>query len=75
MKVKINDITPEAYRMCGGCGCGCPAVLETDQDSYFIIGKKLTSVAAKQVEGKVAGDEYVIEVEKAMIDDLKLNIA
>lgn len=36
--MKLNDVTPEAY-MCGSCGCGCPAVFETDRGTYVIIGK------------------------------------
>ena len=68
--MKYNDITPEAFRMCGGCGCGCPAVLETET-SYVIIGKKLSADAMKLIESRVADDEFAISVEKGMIDDLK----
>lgn len=72
--MKLNDITPEAYA-CGTCGCGCPAVFETDNNTYVIIGKKLSPEAAKQVEGRVAEDEFVIEVEKGMIDGLSIGKA
>ena len=68
--MKFNDITPETFR-CGTCGCGCPAVLETEVGTYVIIGKKLSAEAMKAVEGRVAEDEYVIEVECGMIDQLK----
>jgi len=37
--MKLNDITPPEFA-CGNCGCGCPAVLETENDTYIIIGKK-----------------------------------
>ena len=67
--MKYNDITPRDFQMCGGCGCGCPAVLETET-SYVIIGKKLSPDALSAIKGRVADDEYAIEVEKGMIDEL-----
>ena len=66
--MKFNDITPAAF-MCHSSTC-CPAVLETE-NSYVIIGKKLSADALKAVEGRVGDDEYVIEVQKGMIDGLK----
>jgi hypothetical protein len=68
--MKIKEITPTAYQSCGNCGCGCPAVFETENNSYIIIGKKLSPEAEQLVKGRVADDEYVIEVEKGMIDGL-----
>ena len=67
--MKFTDITPQEF-MCNSCGCGCPAVLETET-SYVIIGKKLSADALKAVEGRVAEDDYVLEVQKGMIDGLK----
>jgi len=67
--MKLKDITPEAF-ICHTSNC-CPAVLETDSGSYVIIGKKLSAEAAALVEGRVGADEYVIEVQKGMIDGLK----
>ena len=72
--MKIKDITPEAYQMCGGCGCGCPAVLETET-SYIIIGKKLDSAALSEIKDRIADDEFAIEVEKGMIDQLDIKRA
>ncbi len=72
--MEIKDITPEAYQMCGGCGCGCPAVLETET-SYIIIGKKLDSVKLGEIESRIADDEYAVEVEKGMIDQLDIKRA
>lgn len=68
--MKFTDITPDAY-LCGSCQPCCPAVLETEDGKYVIIGKKLSTEAQKAVEGRVGDDEYVIEVDKAMIDDIK----
>jgi hypothetical protein len=68
--MKLNDITPPEFA-CGNCGCGCPAVLETENDTYIIIGKKLSSAALAAISGRVADDEFVIEVKKGMIDGLK----
>ena len=67
--MKFKDITPDDYQMCGGCGCGCPAVLETET-SYVIIGKKLSADALASIQSRVADDEFAIEVEKGMIDKL-----
>ena len=66
--MKFTDITPAPF-MCHTKDC-CPAVLETET-SYVIIGKKLSADALKAVEGRVGDDEYVIEVQKGMIDGLR----
>lgn len=65
--MKLHEITPEAY-MCGTCGCGCPAVFETENDQYVIIGKKLSPEMEKELAGRVADDEFAIIVDKEMID-------
>lgn len=67
--MKMKDITPEAF-ICNTCS-QCPAVLETENDTYVIIGKKLSAAAEAIVAGRVGADEYVIEVPKGMIDGLK----
>lgn len=66
--MNFKDITPKAFA-CHTNNC-CPAVLETE-NSYVIIGKKLSAEALKAVEGRVGDDEYVIEVQKGMIDGLR----
>lgn len=68
--MKYKDITPEAFA-CGNCSCQCPAVLETENNTYVIIGKKLSAAAEAAVAGRVGADEYVIEVPRGMIDGLK----
>lgn len=67
--MKFKDVTPAAF-VCDKCAA-CPAVLETENDSYVIIGKKLSAEAEAAVAGRVADDEYVIEVPKGMIDGLR----
>jgi hypothetical protein len=69
--MKLNDITPAEFQACGNCGCGCPAVFETENDSYVIIGKVLPAAAVAQLKGRIADDELVIEVPRGMIDGLK----
>ncbi len=68
--MKLKEITPEAF-MCNTCSCGCPAVFETENNSYVIIGKILPPSAVEKLKGRVADDEFVIEVPKGMIDGLK----
>lgn len=67
--MKIKEITPNDF-MCHTANC-CPAVYETDEGTYLIVGKKLSASAEKLVADKVGDDEYVIEVTKGMIDQLK----
>lgn len=67
--MKMKDITPENF-VCHTSTC-CPAVLETEEGTYVIIGKKLSDAAMQAVEGRVAEDEFVIEVPKGMIDEIK----
>ena len=67
--MKLKDITPAEF-VCSTCAA-CPAVFETENNSYVIIGKKLSAAAQESVKGRVADDEFVIEVPKGMIDGLK----
>lgn len=67
--MKLKEITPQAF-VCHSSSC-CPAVFETENGSYVIIGKKLSADAAGQLEGRIGADEYVIEVPKGMIDAVK----
>jgi hypothetical protein len=67
--MKLHDITPAEF-VCSTCAA-CPAVFETENNSYVIVGKKLPAEALAQLKGRVAEDEFVIEVPKGMIDGLK----
>lgn len=68
--MKLKEVTPSEFQVCGSCSCGCPAVFETENDSYVIIGKTLPASVIEQLKGRIAGDEFVIEVPKGMIDKL-----
>ena len=65
----LKDITPSEF-VCHTSNC-CPAVFETGTGSYIIIGKKLDAATLKNVAGRVAEDEFVIEVPKGMIDGIR----
>ena len=67
--MKFTEITPNAY-LCSNCQPCCPAVLATDNGKYIIIGKKLSDTEMRSIQDRVADDEYAIEVERGMIDDL-----
>ncbi|TAL27583.1 MAG: hypothetical protein EPN97_17105 [Alphaproteobacteria bacterium] len=67
--MKLHDITPPEF-ICQNCSA-CPAVFETDNNSYVIIGKKLPPNLQAELKNRVADDEFVIEVPKGMIDKLK----
>lgn len=67
--MKLKEVTPKEM-MCHTSSC-CPAVFETDNGSYVVIGKKLDANVTKQLEGRVAEDEFVVEIPKGMIDGLK----
>lgn len=64
-----HEVTPEGY-VCNSCAA-CPAVFETENNSYVIIGKKLSTAAESAVVGRVGANEFVVEVPKGMIDGLK----
>jgi len=67
--MKLKEITPSEF-VCHSATC-CPAVFETENNSYVIIGKKLSASAVEQLAGRVGADEFVIEVPKGMIDGVK----
>jgi len=67
--MKLKEITPTEF-MCHTSSC-CPAVFETENDSYVIIGKKLNGKDVEALAGRIADDEFVIEISKGMIDGIK----
>ena len=66
--MELKEITPTEF-ICQNCSA-CPAVFETENDSYIIIGKKLSASVQAQLKNRIADDEFVIEVPKGMIDKL-----
>ena len=67
--MELKEVTPPEY-ICQSCSA-CPAVFETANDSYIIIGKKLSASAEAQLKNRIGDDEFVIEVPRGMIDKLK----
>ena len=65
--VKLTEITPSELK-CGSCGWGCPVVFKSDNGSYVIIGKKLDAKKQEQLKGRVADDEFVIEITQEMLE-------
>jgi len=66
--MKLTDITPK--RM--GCGpVGCPAIFEKDNDTYIIVGKKVSSELRKKLAKKIATDEVAVEIPRALLSELK----
>ena len=60
---QIRDLTPREF----DCGTGpCPAVYETNKDSYLIIGK-LVNPADAGLEKKVGEDEQLIEIPRGLL--------
>jgi len=67
--MKLKEITPAEF-VCHSASC-CPAVFETENNSYVIIGKKPSAAAKAQLAGRVGADEFAIEVPKGVIDGVK----
>lgn len=67
--MQYKEVTPAEF-LCSDCSPCCPAVLETD-NSYVIIGKKLSADALETLAGRIGEDEFAIEVKKGMIDGVK----
>ena len=65
-ELKITrELTPKANR----CGIGaCPAIFETNQNSYAIIGKKI-SAKNLGVSKRIGKNEVLIEIPKNILDD------
>ncbi len=68
--MKLKELTPAEY-ICSDCKT-CPAVFESDRDTYVIIGKKLSEAEYGKLAERIASDEFVIEVPKGMIDKIKI---
>ena len=66
MKI-IKELTPKEMSCVAGT---CPAIFETDEGSYILIGKK-ADADKLGIEKRVAAEEVVIEVPKRLIDRSK----
>ncbi len=71
-ELKITkDLTPKVYLNACYPLPACPAVFETNKDSYAIIGKKLDAKNLK-VDKRVGKDEVLIEIPKNIIDNKRI---
>lgn len=67
-EIKVTEITPDSMH----CGVGaCPAIYETDQASFIIIGSRLNAQHVKQLfPAKLGLGEVAIEVPKELLSIL-----
>ncbi|MEK6758067.1 MAG: hypothetical protein AABX88_02970 [Nanoarchaeota archaeon] len=65
-QLKISkEVTPKAEI----CGIGaCPAIFETNQSSYAIIGKKIDAKKLG-ISNRVGKNEILIEIPKKILDN------
>lgn len=66
--MKLKDITPKEDL----CAIGaCPAVFESDRDTYVVVGKILPhSETSVLIPGRVGEDEIAVEVPKRILGKL-----
>ncbi len=68
--LEVQDVTP-VEADCSPLPI-CPGIFKSNRGSYLIVGKVLSVEDATALpEGRVAADEYVVEVPASMIDLLK----
>ena len=66
--MKLIEKTPK-FMMC--ILGGCPAVFETDRDTYVVIGKKLSQEEITEFfKGRIGTGEMVIEFPKVLLEDI-----
>ena len=66
----IKEVTPKEMFCIKGTSClfgGCPAIFETNNNSYIIIGKKVNGKSLG-ISKRISKDEILIEVQKSLID-------
>jgi hypothetical protein len=64
--MKLKNVTTVFHICAGGA---CPALYETDRDSFLVVGKKVSFPGAG-LEGKVGPEEAVVEVPAGLIRGL-----
>lgn len=69
IKLKIKkELTPR-YMICEDCAA-CPAIFETNRNTYVIIGKRLNAKKL-EISERVAKDEVLVEIPKKLINKRK----
>ena len=64
MQIK-KELTPK-NTMCGNCCEQCPAIFETDNNSYLVIGK-VVDANELGVEKRIGKDEVLVEIPKGLL--------
>lgn len=62
-----EEITPSKFRCIYG---SCPAVYKLDDGNILIIGKKPNYELYKQIESKVASDEFAVVLSPQFFESL-----
>jgi len=63
----IKERTPMTMK----CGIGaCPAIFETSNGTYLIVGRRVSTEVAEQFKSRVSPDEEIIEIPKGLLDEL-----
>ena len=63
-----KDRTPPKF-LCG-LGFGCPAIFETLDGSYIIIGKSTGLELPPHIRSRIGPQETVIEIPKALLSEV-----
>ena len=67
-ELKITkELTPKEMLCIIG---GCPAIFETNKDSYIVIGK-IQNATHLGISNRVSKNEIIIEVPKKLLDNKK----
>jgi tRNA A-37 threonylcarbamoyl transferase component Bud32 len=66
---KLKDITPKAMQC---VGIGCPAVFDSENKTYVIVGKALRGRdIPAEIEKRIGAGEIAIEIPRELLSNLK----
>jgi hypothetical protein len=58
---------------CGSCGCGCPTIMEADNDAVVVVGSATDPLLeAAAVKGKTGDGEAAIVIPKRLLIEAML---
>jgi len=65
---QLKNITPQSMQ----CGAfGCPAIYETEDDGYVIIGKIVDKTTANELKNAVSKGEIAVTIPKKLLKGIK----
>ena len=66
--MKLTDITPKNFN----CGIGaCPAIFETADGDYVLIGKKVSRTATvTALDGRIGRGEIAVKIPRELLANL-----